>query len=216
MLTKKTRIFQKASRPRKKPVEARKRPSQLRSQETVAAIEEAAARILESGGLSGYNTNAIAARAGVSIGSLYQYFPNKDALTVSLIAKFEEQLKDAVSIATTREGPEGLAPRLRRIVRALLAVHHRRAAFHRALEQEEERLQQISKAFGPLTNQLLKILREHRDELAIAPTKVVVLDAITVTRAVMDAALLNKSGMRETEHRVMRALCGYLFYRATL
>lgn len=65
----------------------RKSPSQPRSAHTVNAILEGAAHILESLGLEGYTTNAIAERAGVSIGSLYQYFPTKEAVTVALIER---------------------------------------------------------------------------------------------------------------------------------
>ncbi|MFN9541802.1 MAG: helix-turn-helix domain-containing protein, partial [Alphaproteobacteria bacterium] len=58
---------------RKKPATPRKRPLQARSRETYAAILEATARILEAEGLEAANTNAIAERAGVSVGSLYQF-----------------------------------------------------------------------------------------------------------------------------------------------
>ncbi|MCP6571139.1 TetR/AcrR family transcriptional regulator, partial [Klebsiella pneumoniae] len=53
---------------------------------------EAAARILESLGFAGFNTNAVAELAGVSIGSLYQYFPSKDALIVELIRRERAKL----------------------------------------------------------------------------------------------------------------------------
>lgn len=65
----------------------RKAPGQQRSRETVAAIIEAAARILAEEGASGFNTNSVARRAGVSVGSLYQYFPNKEALVRSLLGR---------------------------------------------------------------------------------------------------------------------------------
>ena len=55
----------------------RKTAQQARAKVTLGAIIEAAARILETQGLDGLTTNHIAATAGVSIGSLYQYFPNK-------------------------------------------------------------------------------------------------------------------------------------------
>ena len=58
------------------------------------AILEAAARILETGGATGLNTNAIAQRAGVSVGSLYQYFPNKEAILAELIREKRGQLLD--------------------------------------------------------------------------------------------------------------------------
>ena len=58
----------------------RRIPRQSRAEETVAAILEGAAQVLEAGGLAGFTTNAVAERAGVSIGTLYQYFDDKAAL----------------------------------------------------------------------------------------------------------------------------------------
>lgn len=63
----------------------RKSARQARAQDTVRAIVVAAARILQSEGVKGLTTNHIAAVAGVSVGSLYQYFPNKEAVVVALI-----------------------------------------------------------------------------------------------------------------------------------
>lgn len=77
----------------------RKSPVQARSAATVEAILEAAARILESEGLEGYTTNAIAKRAGVSIGSLYQYFPNKDAVTAALVMADTEDIASRMEAA---------------------------------------------------------------------------------------------------------------------
>ncbi len=70
--------------PPTKPI-PRKQATQARAARTVEVILEAAAHILERDGFAGYTTNAIAERAGASIGSLYQYFPNKDAITVTMI-----------------------------------------------------------------------------------------------------------------------------------
>ena len=64
----------------------RKAPKQQRSRETVEAILEGAARILEDG-VEPFTTNHIAERAGVSIGSLYQYFPSANAIMAALIEK---------------------------------------------------------------------------------------------------------------------------------
>ena len=62
----------------------RKSPSQERSRQTVERILDAAARIFHEQGYTGATTNHIADEAGLSIGSLYQYFPNKDALLAAL------------------------------------------------------------------------------------------------------------------------------------
>lgn len=72
---------------RKSALQPRKAPVQDRSRETVAAIIEAAARILTEEGAAGFNTNRVARKAGVSVGSLYQYFPNKQALVRSLLGQ---------------------------------------------------------------------------------------------------------------------------------
>lgn len=65
-------------------LEPRKPPVQQRSQATVAELLTAAAQVFESHGYAAGTTNRIAARAGVSIGTLYQYFPNKESLAVAL------------------------------------------------------------------------------------------------------------------------------------
>lgn len=70
----------------------RKRPVQARSLMTFNSIVEATARILETHGFLGLNTNAVAILAGVSIGSLYQYFPCKKTLVVELLQREREIL----------------------------------------------------------------------------------------------------------------------------
>jgi AcrR family transcriptional regulator len=62
----------------------RRKPSQARSAQTDAVILEAAARILERDGPARFTTNRVAERAGISVGSLYQYYPNKAALLFRL------------------------------------------------------------------------------------------------------------------------------------
>ncbi|OUS29388.1 hypothetical protein A9Q99_09830 [Gammaproteobacteria bacterium 45_16_T64] len=77
------------------PNNKRKKPKQARSIVTVDAILEAAAHILRNEGIEGLNTNKVAAIAGVSIGSLYQYFPNKGSLIAALIElHVEEELTE--------------------------------------------------------------------------------------------------------------------------
>ena len=62
----------------------RKRPAQQRSKATVRVIVEAAARILAHDGYARTNVNRVAKLAGVSVGSLYQYFPSKEALVAEV------------------------------------------------------------------------------------------------------------------------------------
>ncbi|MFO0660517.1 MAG: TetR/AcrR family transcriptional regulator [Polyangiaceae bacterium] len=67
-------------------ISARKRPKQQRSEELVEAILEAALRILKRDGAERFSTVRVAKEAGVSVGSLYQYFPNKESLLFRLQA----------------------------------------------------------------------------------------------------------------------------------
>jgi AcrR family transcriptional regulator len=88
----------------------RRSPRQARSRATWEAIVEAAAQVLERGGAEGFNTNAVAERAGVSIGTLYQYFPDKQAI---LAAAAKRELV---------EGSAAPAARRRALIEALIAM----------------------------------------------------------------------------------------------
>ena len=67
------------------PPSPRKRPQQTRSRITVEAIIEASAQVLETDGYDALTTSRVAERAGVSIGTLYQYFPDKSAVVAALV-----------------------------------------------------------------------------------------------------------------------------------
>jgi len=106
---------------RQAPENKRRIPRQARATETVAAVLEAAAQILEAGGLAGFTTNAVAERAGVSIGTLYQYFADKNAIVLALA---RQQVGLALAeIARALSGEIDPTPdgRVRAMVRA--AVH---------------------------------------------------------------------------------------------
>ncbi|WP_054569520.1 TetR/AcrR family transcriptional regulator [Frankia sp. R43] len=101
--------------------EARKRPAQERSRRTVEAILEAAAQLLATKGYRATTTNHVAERAGVSIGSLYQYFPNKDALVAALVeehlAAAGEMIRDACRAwRRDRPGPAEFAASFARLL----------------------------------------------------------------------------------------------------
>lgn len=71
----------------KKKLSPRKKASQDRSKETVKSIMQATAHIIEKSGMENLSTNQIAKKAGVSIGSLYQYFPSKESILINLVEK---------------------------------------------------------------------------------------------------------------------------------
>ncbi len=78
----------------------RRRPRQARSRATWDAIVEAAAQVLERDGPAGFSTTSVAERAGVSIGTLYQYFPDKQAI---LLAAAEREIGEAPALANRQK-----------------------------------------------------------------------------------------------------------------
>lgn len=125
--------------PRDSRVRPRKRPAQRRSRETVRAILDAAAQVLERHGYAAGTTNRIAARAGVSVGSVYEYFPNKDAIVVALAERELERERETL-LAVLAEAPprEPLAALLARFVDAVVDLHAARPGLHRILFEEAD------------------------------------------------------------------------------
>ena len=113
----------------------RKHPRQRRSVATVTAILDAAARILTETGYATASTNRIAERAGVSIGSLYEYFPGKEAIYGELRRR-EAQKAFAEHMTGLRPG---LRDGIRHLVRARLRWMRRDPALYAALETEVPR-----------------------------------------------------------------------------
>lgn len=105
----------------------RRRPVQRRSQETVNAIVEAAAQVFQRGGVE-ISTNAIAERAGVSIGSLYEYFPDKDGLIAAILERCAQRTLDVLSLEAARQASAPLAQAIAAVVDVLLDEQERQRA----------------------------------------------------------------------------------------
>jgi AcrR family transcriptional regulator len=117
----------------------RKLPRQARSEATVEAILEAAAQVFECHGYAAGTTNRIAERAGVSIGSLYQYFPNKDAILVALVHRHLAEGTAALQPLLKRlSGSTSFDDVLPDIVHAMVAMHALAPGLHRVLFEETQ------------------------------------------------------------------------------
>lgn len=115
----------------------RKQPQQARSRATVDAIIEAGAQVLGRGGWNGFNTNRIANVAGVSIGTVYQYFSNKLALVEAIRQRHFEQVVAVVRLATNEA--KSSTERVDALVGGLIEVHGASPALHRALLEDAPR-----------------------------------------------------------------------------
>jgi AcrR family transcriptional regulator len=103
-----------------KPVRPRKRPVQSRSKQTVEWLLEATARVFRAEGFDA-TTNRIAAAAGVSVGTLYEYFPNKDALLFALAERHVATAETGIEAALAAAEP--LPQWLAGLQAAILASH---------------------------------------------------------------------------------------------
>jgi AcrR family transcriptional regulator len=133
----------------------RKRPRQRRAHETVDRILDAAARIFDERGYRAATTNHVAERAGVSIGSLYQYFPNKDALLVALAERHVRAAAEAFAerMSELRRTRPPIAEVTRSLVELTLA------------QNDTSRLHAIIYTDGPRTPELTAELERFAGHL---------------------------------------------------
>jgi AcrR family transcriptional regulator len=193
----------------KSPLKPRRQPLQERAERTVAVIIEAAAQVLETEGLEGFNTNAVAQRAGVSVGSLYQYFPNKDALTLALMRREESQFHaEAVAALAYPSGRECMERYIDAAVRQQLA----RPRLAKLLDIEESRFEPDQESSGsPSFRELLEAVLERDDLPRPARVQVAARDLLSIIRGLTDAAgQRGESDLADLHRRITAAVFGYL------
>jgi AcrR family transcriptional regulator len=166
----------------------RKHPTQQRAQATVDAIIDAASQILIAFGYDKTTTARVARRAGVSVGSLYQYFPNKEALVAALIDKHAGELVDTVRDTLRHHSRATLGECVRAAIDATITAHRVDPRLHKILHEQIPRVGQLGRAMRAneeITSELERALRAHASELhrgldpALADTVInTVLDAI--------------------------------------
>nr|GEU29193.1 hypothetical protein [Tanacetum cinerariifolium] len=185
-------------------------PGQARSADTVSTIIEAAARILEAEGHNGFSTNAVARRAGVSIGTLYQYFPNKEAVLGALLARETAQLLSHAELALEQPIAEDA---LSTLVAAAIEHQFKRPRLARILDFEEAQLpfdastRDINEGITEVALQIIRRLgpRFQEDEHTVAQ------DVIAIMKGIVDAAGSSaEANPAAVEKRVRRAIFGYL------
>jgi AcrR family transcriptional regulator len=159
----------------KRPLRQAKQP---RSKATVNAIVEAAARILADDGWQGINTNAIARRAGVSVGSVYEYFPDKQAILAVIIdrhlAEGEDMLADA---ANGLAGGMAIDDIVSALVFGFIRLHKDDPRLHRALASEvpisAAQRKRIAALRSKIVTLVADVLSEHVDEAELKATLLV-------------------------------------------
>jgi AcrR family transcriptional regulator len=194
--------------------EPRKRPKQERSQATVEAILTATAHILTELGYDRFNTNRVAELAGVSIGSLYQYFPNKEALILALAEQHASEMVALAQHHLEALGDCSISEVVSRVIKAAFAAHAVNPRLHHVLHEQVPRSEVMRLvADARMEGMLRSFLEKHRDQLKpqnIDLTVFIVrrtIESLT-HRAVLDRPeLLNDSKL---EQEITTLLLSYL------
>ncbi|MEV0380609.1 TetR/AcrR family transcriptional regulator [Nonomuraea sp. NPDC050643] len=151
--------------PARSPYRPRKTPRQQRAWQTRRRIEQAAARVFARHGYASGTTDRIAEEAGLSIGSLYQYFPNKDAILVVLAQAHLEQTAETVRAVLAE--PRPLRLWLPELTRALVRVHAEDPRLHQVLFEQAPRppdvLVRFHQAEGEAVAAVERLLRADPD-----------------------------------------------------
>lgn len=184
-------------------INPRKRPRQARAAATFDAILEAAARILETGGIDAVNTNAVAERAGVSVGSLYQYFPTKESILAELVRFYRNILIEKVETAIAGATGKPLEETLDALLVAAVSHQFERPELALALEQVE--------AVLPLdgeTHDLTRTMVDSLEKLLLAhgvsnPAEIS-RDMVAVVKGIVDAAGVAKETDQAGLHQRLR------------
>ena len=120
----------------KKGEPGRRQPKQRRSRETVDAVLGAVVKILKRDGIDAITTNRIATVAGVSIGSVYQYFPDKRAIFTALHDRHVEDIRRVIERALVEHAASSLDELVRALVEALVDAHAVDPELHQLMTTE--------------------------------------------------------------------------------
>lgn len=144
----------------KKPFEnqtlKRREPRQARALHKVGLMLEAAMQLIDDGGIEALTTNAVAQKAGVSIGTLYQYFGDKQALLDALIQRHLETLAVRVKASVAEPAPREVGGRIRVLVRSVLASYGGRRRVHRRLMEHALSVRRPGAGLMPFYAQLVQ------------------------------------------------------------
>lgn len=174
---------------------ARKAPRQERSKDTVGSILRATARILTRDGYEGASTNRIAEVAGVSVGSLYQYFPSKDAIVAALIDAHCEEMFEVFRRELVAVAGADLEHAARAVVAAQIEAHKVNPRLHRVFLEQLPKVGMLKRfhEIGRRSEALVRTyLEARRGEMRPANLDLAAFLLVTTVEAVTHAAVIDQ------------------------
>jgi AcrR family transcriptional regulator len=203
-------------RPLTKP---RKDASQERSRATVDALLEATARILVREGFDRASTNRIADVAGVSIGSLYQYFPSKEALVAAVVERHQQDIRQVIQGELEKAAMLPIEQGVRMLVAVAVKSHRIAPKLHRVLAEQIPRVGTLEKVetFNRENFALFRsYLESRKSELRVKNLELAAFLCVTSIEAVTHNAVLHHTKMLSDDmtdaliDEATRLILGYL------
>jgi AcrR family transcriptional regulator len=204
-----------AKKPMKNQEDSRRMPQQERAQHKVELMLEAAMQLLETGGIEKLTTNAVAAKAGVSIGTLYQYFGSKSALVDALVTRELGAIADKITSSLQALPRAEPGDRIRTSLRAVTAAYGGRNRVHRLLIEHASTSKPVGR-LSPLYAQLIDFWTREGVVTANGNTrKLTAAEAFVLTYAAAGvlrsmAALEDAPPAQELEDALVRLFVGFV------
>lgn len=197
----------------------RRLPVQARAQRTVDAVLKASRQLFARHGYAGTTTNHIAERAGVSIGSLYEYFPSKDAILVALVEAHLDEgdrvLRAAAADIAAAE-PSPLADVARRVARAMVALHAQDHELHRIFFEETRLPRRVHQRIADIerrSTDALATLLAGRADVTVADPRLAAAIIVQTVEALTHRFVVHPGTPADRDayvEEIVRLIVGYL------
>jgi len=197
----------------------RKLASQQRSRITVDALLEATARILVKDGYDTASTNRIAATAGVSIGSLYQYFPSKEALVAATIDRHMDEMMGLMRVALADVMDKPIDTAVRELITVMIDAHRVNPKLHRVLHEQiprTGRLENIEALDREAYTLVRNYFEAHRQEIVATDLDMAAFISVKTVETLTHTAVLHRAdiiagrGIKTFIDEVTKLVVGYL------
>jgi AcrR family transcriptional regulator len=186
---------------------------QARSRATVAAIVEAATRILGDQGWAGFTTNKVAEAAGVSIGSYYQYFPDKHSLIDAILDRHFDDCRLVLTQALAGEKP--LSCFAEELIDGIIAIDSVNAGLHRVLLDEAPRSETFRDPHSAFEKEYLGYFRaaiaKYRTSKGTVPDRILgMIVSDTIDGVVHNAARRGTLQTLDVRNELVRLITSYM------
>ena len=191
-------------------------PAQERSRVTYDAIVAATARVLVKDGYDALSTNRVSREAGVSVGSLYQYFPGKEALVAAVMEQHAARLQAHIEERLMNVGASGPLEVATEMIRAMLEAQRKEPRLHRALAEQVPRigaLRRLHEIYGRYERLIAAWMEANRDHVEVKDVEIAAFVLVAAVEGLVNRVLLDRPELVSSgkiEEHILRLALAYV------